>query len=89
MLAWFAAGHAGDANELSARSKSMLKISDYLRHAEECEALAKTARTPEEAESLRQMAAPWRKLAETGDREIRCLERVKELEPKDRLLANG
>ena len=28
----------------------MLKISDYLRHAEECEALAKSARTPEEAE---------------------------------------
>jgi hypothetical protein len=67
----------------------MLKISDYLKHAEQCEALAKTARTPEEAESLRQVAAPWRKLAEAGDREIRRSERLKELEPKDRLLANG
>jgi hypothetical protein len=67
----------------------MLKISDYLRHAEECEALAKTARTPEEAESLRQMAAPWRKLAEAGDREVLRRERLKESEPKDRLLANG
>jgi hypothetical protein len=46
----------------------MLKISDYLKHAEQCETLAKTARTPEEAESLRQMAAPWRKLAEAADR---------------------
>jgi hypothetical protein len=67
----------------------MLKISDYLKHAEQCEALAKTARTPEEAESLRQMAAPWRKLAEAGDREVRRSERLKESEPKDRLLANG
>ena len=67
----------------------MLKISDYLRHAEQCEGLAKTARTPDEAESLRQMAAPWRKLAEAGDREIRRLERLKELEPTDRLQAHG
>jgi hypothetical protein len=67
----------------------MLKISDYLKHAEQCEALAKTARTPEEAESLRQMAAPWRKLAEAADREVRRSERLKGSEPKDRLLANG
>jgi hypothetical protein len=67
----------------------MLKISDYLRHAEECEALARTARTPEEAETLRQMATPWRELAEVGDQEIRRRERLKELEPEDRLLAHG
>ena len=89
MVAWFAADHAGGANELSAKSKTMLKISDYLRHAEECEALAKSARTPEEAESLRQMAAPWRKLAEADDREIRRLERLKELEQMDQLSAHG
>ena len=49
----------------------MLQASHYLRRAEECDALAKTARTPIEAESLRQMAATWRELAEARDREDR------------------
>jgi hypothetical protein len=42
----------------------MLKVTDYLRHADECETLVKTARTPNEVEALLQMAVMWRELAE-------------------------
>jgi hypothetical protein len=56
----------------------MLSVIDYLRHADECEALVKTARTSNEVEALRQMAVMWRELAEDRDRAIPRFERPKE-----------
>ena len=56
----------------------MLKVVEYLESAEECEALVKTARTPNEVKTLQQMAAMWRELAEARDRELRRFERLKE-----------
>jgi hypothetical protein len=49
----------------------MLTVTDYLKRADECDALVKTARTPNEVEALRQMAKLWRELAEDRTREIR------------------
>jgi hypothetical protein len=40
-------------------------IEQYLRHADECEALARKAATSEERKTLHDMATAWRKLAET------------------------
>ena len=60
----------------------MQKISDYLKHAEECEKLARTANTSEHAETLRKMAATWRELAQAREREIRHQERLKDFESK-------
>ena len=56
----------------------MLKVAEYLLRAEECEALVKTARTPNEVEALQLMAKMWRELAEDRGREIRRFERLKE-----------
>jgi hypothetical protein len=56
----------------------MRGVTEYLKRAEECEALVSTARTPNEAESLRRMAATWRELAEARGREVRRSEGVKE-----------
>ena len=42
----------------------MRTTEEYLRHAEECEALARTAISPEQREQIEQMAATWRMLAE-------------------------
>ena len=58
----------------------MRKISDYLKHAEECDALALTADTPEHAEALRRMAATWRELASARNREIQRGIRMKKQE---------
>ena len=63
---------------LFGRGKPMQKISDYLKHAEECEKLARTANTSEHAETLRKMAATWRELAQAREREIRRQERLNE-----------
>jgi hypothetical protein len=54
----------------------MLKINEYLKHAEECEKLARTADTSEHAETLRKMAATWRELAQAREQEIRRNERI-------------
>jgi hypothetical protein len=43
----------------------MKTIEQYLRHADECEALARKAVTSEERKALHDMAAAWRTLAET------------------------
>jgi hypothetical protein len=56
----------------------MLAVADYLRHADECDALVKTARTQNEVEALRQMAMMWRELAEDRTREVRRFQRPKE-----------
>jgi hypothetical protein len=42
----------------------MRTVAEYRRHAEECEALAKTAKSPEEREMIAEMADTWRMLAE-------------------------
>ena len=42
----------------------MKTVEEYPRHAEECDALAKTALSPEQRRQIEQMAAAWRMLAE-------------------------
>jgi hypothetical protein len=42
----------------------MRTVAEYRRHAEECEALAKTAKSPEEREMIAEMADTWRMLAD-------------------------
>lgn len=41
----------------------MKAVEDYLRHAEECEALAAKAALPEQREAILEMARIWRELA--------------------------
>lgn len=74
MRAWY-----GPARNLFAPSRLPLigdggnrlkKVSEYLRHAEECEALARAARNPEEREMIAQMAETWRGLAEARERKL-------------------
>jgi hypothetical protein len=38
-------------------------VEEYRRHADECDALARTARTTEQREQIRKIAETWRKLA--------------------------
>jgi len=42
----------------------MKTIEEYLRHAEECDALAKSAISPAHRQQIEEMAAIWRTLAE-------------------------
>lgn len=42
----------------------MRTLQEYQRHAEECEALAKKALSPEQREAISQMANTWRMLAD-------------------------
>ena len=42
----------------------MKTVEEYLRHADECDALAKTAISPEQREQIEGMAATWRMLAD-------------------------
>jgi hypothetical protein len=58
----------------------MRKVSDYLRHAEECRILAKTADTPEHRKTLLAMAETWLELAEARKREIARKRRVMRLD---------
>jgi hypothetical protein len=48
-----------------ARGAVMKTVEEYLRHARECEDLARTARSQEERERIIQMAETWRALART------------------------
>jgi hypothetical protein len=48
----------------------MKTTQDYLRHAEECEALALRALSDSERETLRTMAETWRLLAAERQRTI-------------------
>jgi hypothetical protein len=45
------------------------KVSDYRRHARECEALAKTAK-PEHRDMLLNMAATWESLAVAREKQL-------------------
>lgn len=42
----------------------MKTVHEYIRHAEECEALAKKTTSPEQREMFSKMAETWRMLAE-------------------------
>jgi hypothetical protein len=47
----------------SADPRAMKAIKDCLRHAEECEALARTAVSEEQRQMIAKMASTWRMLA--------------------------
>lgn len=57
----------------------MRKISDYIRHAEECRKLALTADTAEHKQTLLSMADTWLELAAARTEEIARKERVSHL----------
>lgn len=42
----------------------MKKVSEYLQHANECRAMARTSRVPEHKAQLESMAKAWETLAE-------------------------
>jgi hypothetical protein len=42
----------------------MKTVEEYLRHAEECDALARTAISPQQRQMIEEMATTWRILAE-------------------------
>jgi hypothetical protein len=46
-------------------------VADYLRHAAECEELAKLVRSLERREATLQIAEAWRKLAEQRQERIK------------------
>ena len=49
----------------------MKSIEEYLRHANECRALASRARTPEERETILKMAATWEDLARWREKTLK------------------
>jgi hypothetical protein len=55
----------------------MKKRSDYLKHAEECREMARTAR-PEHKTQLEEMARTWEQLAETRSKRL-----VKQEKPEE------
>lgn len=48
----------------------MKKISDYKRHVEECKALLRGARSPEERQMLLNMAETWEGLAKAREKKL-------------------
>jgi hypothetical protein len=48
----------------------MKKVSDYRKHVEECQALLRGARTPEERQMLLSMAETWEGLAEAREKKL-------------------
>lgn len=48
----------------------MKTVAEYRRHAEECEVLAKRAKTAEEREMIANMAETWRLLADQREKLI-------------------
>jgi hypothetical protein len=51
-------------------------IQDYLRHAQECEQLAKTAISDEQRQMILKMAETWRLLARQRERHLRAKARI-------------
>jgi hypothetical protein len=58
------AGKNAAASQKNAGSNRMKTVAKYLRHADECEALAKGSTTAEERDMISNMARTWRMLAE-------------------------
>ena len=48
----------------------MKKVSDYRKHVEECQALLRGARTPEERQMLLSMAETWEGLATAREKKL-------------------
>ena len=48
----------------------MKKVSEYRRHVEECKALLRGARTPEERQMLFDMAETWESLAVAREKKL-------------------
>jgi hypothetical protein len=48
----------------------METVAAYRKHADECLALARRARSPEEREAILKMATAWDELANTRERKI-------------------
>jgi hypothetical protein len=48
----------------------MKKVSDYRKHVEECQALLRGARTPEERQMLLSMAETWEGLAVAREKKL-------------------
>jgi hypothetical protein len=48
----------------------MKKVSEYRRHVEECKALLRGARTPEERQMLLNMAETWESLAVAREKKL-------------------
>jgi hypothetical protein len=46
------------------------KVSDYRKHVEECQALLRGARTPEERQMLLNMAETWESLAVAREKKL-------------------
>jgi hypothetical protein len=49
---------------------SIKKVSDYRKHVEECQALLRRARTPEEKQMLLSMAETWEGLAVAREKKL-------------------
>jgi hypothetical protein len=49
----------------------MKTVQQYLRHAEECDALARSATSQEQREMILKMAETWRMLAEQRRQKLR------------------
>jgi hypothetical protein len=60
------------------------KVSDYIKHAEECRRLAQSADTAEHKAALLAMAETWLELAKAREQEIARQERVTKLDVKTR-----
>ena len=52
----------------SSSEGAMRTAAEYRKHAEECQAMAKRAKTAEEREMISNMAATWRTLADQRER---------------------
>jgi hypothetical protein len=68
--------------QTSGQETVVLKVSDYLKHAEECEALARSADVPEHVEALKRMAQTWRELAQAREAEVLRAKRVANIDKK-------
>jgi hypothetical protein len=58
----------------------MKKVEDYRRHADECRAMIKQARSPEERAMLVTMAETWEALAVSRQAQIDRQKRLRELD---------
>jgi hypothetical protein len=58
----------------------MKTVYDYLRHADECEALAKTSISEEQRLMILKMAETWRMLADQRERHLLAQAKVEAIE---------
>jgi len=65
----------------------MKTVRDYLRHAQECEALARKAISEEQREMIKRMADTWRTLAETREKKLLPQREIAKLEAQQNQLA--